>query len=85
MCANHGKAFKDWKKTKSAQAYLKALAESLTTSHKDYCPTDLIISTVGGSEGSQTWAHPLVAIKVARWISPASSFCLNTKIPPELS
>lgn len=80
MCANHNKKLGNWKQTKSAQAYLEALAESLTTSHCSYSSSDLIVTTIGGSEGSQTWGHPLVAIEIGRWISPNFGVWCNQHI-----
>lgn len=65
LCATHGKKFHDWIRSKTAKAYLAALAES------EPGIKNLIVSDIDASGGrSGTWGHPLVAIEVARWISP---------------
>lgn len=65
LCATHGKKFHDWSRSKNAKAYLAALAEN-EPGIKDLIITDT--DAIGGKAG--TWGHPLVAIEVARWISP---------------
>lgn len=65
LCATHGKKFHDWSRSKTAKAYLAALAEN-EPGIKDLIITDT--DAIGGKAG--TWGHPLVAIEVARWISP---------------
>jgi hypothetical protein len=58
------------------------LAESLTAEGSHiYISDDLVVSAVnaiGGNAG--TWGHPLVAIEVARWISPQFGVWCNLHI-----
>lgn len=71
LCATHGKKFSNWIRLNSAEEYLSALAETLTQQNEPITQQNLIIAdvnTIGGNSG--TWGHPLVAIEVARWISP---------------
>jgi hypothetical protein len=82
LCATHGKSFKDWKRNQSADDYIQALAETLTQSVGQIClPENLVANDtnfIGGFSG--TWAHPLVAIEVARWIDPAFGVWCNIHI-----
>lgn len=82
LCATHGKRFHNWNRTQTAKDYLTALAETLAQSDAHICtPDKLIISDVdaiGGNSG--TWGHPLVAIEVARWISPAFGVWCNQHV-----
>jgi hypothetical protein len=85
LCAAHTgkiKQFSNWLRTQSAQDHLKALAETLTQSGPHiYTPEDLIVpevNAIGGNAG--TWGHPLVAIEVARWISPEFGVWCNMNI-----
>jgi hypothetical protein len=83
LCATHAgktKQFSNWSRTQAAQEYLEALAETLTDSHSSYLSSDLVVTTLGGSEGSQTWGHPLVALEVARWINPKFGVWCNIHI-----
>lgn len=82
LCATHGKAFKDWSRLQGSVAYLEALAESLSGSDGQKIPASkIIISDVDASGGKAgTWGHPLVAIEVARWISPAFGVWCNQHI-----
>lgn len=81
LCATHGKKFSNWSRLNSSGEYLQALAETLAQSHSsDMSTGDLIVSTIGGKDGSQTWGHPLVAIEVARWISPGFGVWCNQHI-----
>ena len=76
LCATHGKKFSNWSRLNSSREYLQALTETL-----DMSTGDLIVSTIGGKDGgSQIWGHPLVAIKVARWISPDFGVWCNQHI-----
>lgn len=75
MCAIHNKKLNDWTRTKSGKAYLQALVSSTYIS-----AVDLITTNIGGKAGSKTFAHPLVAIEVARWISPEFGIWCNTHI-----
>lgn len=82
LCATHGKKLNDWTRLKHSQEYLDALTKTLTQSGTGIVTADeLVISDVnaiGGSAG--TWGHPLVAIEVARWISPAFGVWCNQHI-----
>ena len=82
LCATHGKKFSNWIRLNSAEEYLSALAETLTQSGAHICtPDELVISgtnAIGGNSG--TWGHPLVAIEVARWISPSFGVWCNQHI-----
>lgn len=82
LCATHGKKFSEWKRLKSTPEYLRATAETLTQLGVSIpTPENLVISdtnTIGGSAG--TWGHPLVAIEVARWISPSFGVWCNQHI-----
>lgn len=81
LCATHGKKFSNWNRLNSSGEYLIALAESLAQNQSsDMSSGELIISTIGGKDGSQTWGHPLVAIEVARWISPGFGVWCNQHI-----
>lgn len=83
LCATHGKKFSNWSRLNSSGEYLQALAETLAQSHFSNISTgDLIVSTIGGKDGSQTWGHPLVAIEVARWISPKFGVWLDVAMNP---
>lgn len=82
LCATHGKKFSNWKALKSSQEYLIAVTGNLMQSGVSILsPDELVVSDVdaiGGSAG--TWGHPLVAIEVARWISPAFGVWCNQHI-----
>lgn len=82
LCATHGKRYSNWARLESSKEYLISLAETLTESGTQIlAPYQLIISAVdsiGGDAG--TWGHPLVAIEVARWISPAFGVWCNMHI-----
>lgn len=72
LCATHGKQFQDWKRTNPAKEYLETLSAI-----KGITLIDLVVAS-RGNEG--TWAHPLIAIEVARWISPAFGVWCNIHI-----
>ena len=71
LCATHGKKQADWGRLKSSNAYLEALS-----GFTGIPTTDLM--TV--QNGNATWGHPLVAIEVARWISPAFGVWLDVAL-----
>ena len=65
LCKAGGKEFKHWKENKNCEAFLQALSSSVGI------PTDDLIKYESGSnENRATWGHRLVAIEIARWISP---------------
>jgi phage antirepressor YoqD-like protein len=72
LCATHDKQFQDWRRTQQSKAYRQALSDSTGITLLD------LVVTSQGNEGS--WAHPLVAIEVARWISPAFGVWCNMHI-----
>lgn len=82
LCATHGKRFSNWYRLNSSAEYLYALAETLTQKDTQIItPENLVIADVdaiGGNAG--TWGHPLVAIEVARWISPGFGVWCNQHI-----
>lgn len=82
LCATHGKKFSNWNRLNGSGEYLQALAETLTESGAQIVtPENLVIADVdaiGGNAG--TWGHPLVAIEVARWISPGFGVWCNQHI-----
>ncbi len=82
LCATHGKYFKDWKRNKSSQDYIEALAETLAEKGRRILPPEeLVVSAINESGGNAgTWAHPLVAIEVARWINPKFGVWCNQHI-----
>lgn len=67
MAQANGVNINDWKKTKSTDAYLLALA-----SNTNIIVDDLLLVKSGGKDTLDrgTWAHPLVALNFAQWISP---------------
>lgn len=71
LCATHGKKQNDWGRLKSSNAYLEALSGAAGIPVAD-------LITV--QNGNATWGHPLVAIEVARWISPAFGVWCNQHI-----
>jgi len=64
MCKVFSKLPKDYLKSESTKAFLEALQRQ-----KDFCPTDLV-QVVNGGLQSGTWVQKLVAIDLARWLSP---------------
>ncbi|MGL4500172.1 MAG: KilA-N domain-containing protein, partial [Planktothrix sp.] len=82
LCATHGKKYANWSRLDSSQAYLEALAETLTESESHIWEANKLVipdtNAIGGYSG--TWGHPLVAIEVARWISPKFGVWCNIHI-----
>lgn len=72
LCATHDKRFQNWHSTASAKEYIEALSASAGIS-----ALDLVVVSMG-NEG--TWAHPLVAIEIARWINPYFGVWANKHI-----
>lgn len=72
MCANSDKRLQNWTATASAKDYLTAVESSTGIT-----ALDLLVVKMG-NEG--TWAHPLVAIEVARWIDPNFGVWCNIHI-----
>jgi Rha family phage regulatory protein len=76
LCATHNKAFADWKRLNSTIDYLLALESDMGI------PISELVTVSANAIGGHgtTWAHPLVAIEVARWISPAFGVWCNKHI-----
>ena len=72
LCATHGKLLADWRRLDSTQRYLHALSSSMGY------PILELLHVFKGNVG--TWGHPLVAIEVARWISPEFGVWCNQHI-----
>jgi len=65
LCKAGDKEFKHWKENKNTKTFLQALSASVGI------PTvDLINYETGSNENRSSWGHRLVAIEIARWISP---------------
>lgn len=71
LCATHGKKQNDWGRLKFSNVYLEALSGATGIPVAD-------LITV--QNGNATWGHPLVAIEVARWISPAFGVWCNQHV-----
>ena len=71
MCALNAKNLCDWKRLKIAKAYLKELSEAMGIP---------IAQLLVVRNGMDSWAHPLVAIEIGRWISPAFGVWCNQHI-----
>jgi hypothetical protein len=69
LCKANQKQFKHWNSTKSSKLYLKELSCSVGI------PTRELI--VVGKGGQGTWAHKLVAMEIAKWISPSFAVWCN--------
>ena len=66
LCKAGNKKFYGWHRLDKTKAFLRLLSESA-----QICADSLIkYNTAYGSERA-TWVHPLVAINIAQWISPA--------------
>ena len=67
-CEHFGKQWKDIVKQPNFKKFLKILQEKLPNGTGD--KKSLVNSVNKGRAGSETWVHPLVAIKLAEWLSP---------------
>jgi hypothetical protein len=79
MCQANGKRWFDYERIDRTQDYLSALRDHLSwtpedpTAHISPCldAPEMVISVKGGIPELQgTWIHPLLAVDLARWISP---------------
>jgi hypothetical protein len=75
MCKDFDTRLDNWLRLKSSKLEMEDLVNSLkinslTSEEESSNPYSAIIQTKGGRKGG-TWGHPLLAVKVARWISPA--------------
>lgn len=75
LCATHDKRFQNWHSTASGKEYVEALSSDTGIS-----VSDLVVVSKGGSGEQGTWAHPLVAIEIARWINPYFGVWANKHI-----
>lgn len=73
MCKANKKQIKHWNENKSAQEFIAELTTLVGI------PTDLltIVITDGANDERGTWGHHLVAIDLARWISPKFAVWAN--------
>lgn len=82
LCATHDKKLNDWTRLKSSNDYLEALSTNTQIpvmyqgDTKKQPKGEFLIEIYQ----SGTWAHPLVAIEVARWISPEFGVWCNLHI-----
>lgn len=77
MCQHSGtnKQVKDWLRLKATASFVDAYAEE----HK--CSSEDVIKVIKGGNGEQgTWSNRLVALELARWISPAFGLFANSKL-----
>jgi hypothetical protein len=65
LCKAGNKMYKNWFQNKNSESYLQALSASAGIP-----ADDLIKYETGSNEQRATWVHRLVAIEIARWISP---------------
>jgi hypothetical protein len=77
MCSANGKLWSKYRESSRCQDYLKALAKT-----SDIRMFDLIQSIPGRHGG--TWVHPLLAVDLARWISPESAVWMDGWLLEEL-
>lgn len=83
LCATHAgknKQLSNWTRTKGAQEYLSVLTETLAQSDPHFLGSPIIEDTDASGGRAGAWGHPLVAIEVARWISPAFGVWCNQHI-----
>ncbi len=76
LSATHCKKFHDWSRLNTSEEYLLALNIDSGIPVSDLVTVSA--NAIGGT--GTTWAHPLVAIEVARWISPAFGVWCNKHI-----
>lgn len=66
MCQANGKQINDFFRLKSTKEYLEALE-----TETGIPVTGLYQVFQGGTQNQGTWGHPMVALRLAQWISPA--------------
>jgi hypothetical protein len=66
-----------WTRTEAGKSYIKAVSEET-----QICGSQLLVSLKGNSENFEqgTWAHPLIAIAFAQWLSPEFHVWCNLHI-----
>jgi hypothetical protein len=62
-CKKFGKTFYEFKRIATTEAFIESLTQNVNTG------STLVIETKRG-KGGGTWVHPLLAIKLAEWLSP---------------
>lgn len=82
LCQANGKKVADYLKLKTTKAYLEAVSTDMKI-----CVSVLVQTYQGGNTRSQnnkvdqgTWAHPLIALHCAQWISPEFHLWCNKHI-----
>lgn len=86
LCNTHGKRLNNWTRSVSGNAYLQAVSEATRIRVGDLIEV---------KDGIPTYAHPDVAVEIARWVSPAfgiwcnravRSFFINQRpaLPPDI-
>lgn len=83
IAAHFGKAPKDYLKTEQTQAYITALAQSLSDRTKILTEEkQLVIVKKGNSKDFEqgTWLHPKLAVHFARWLSPEFAVWCDAQI-----
>ena len=77
MAKIFSKNVKDWTRTESTKAYIDAVSSEV-----NICPSQLLVSLKGNSGNFEqgTWAHPLIAIAFAQWLSPEFHVWCNLHI-----
>lgn len=67
MCKAYDKRLDNWLRLKSSKAEMDALSNSLTSEES---LLEVMKGNFSDNREQGTWGHPLLAVKVARWISP---------------
>jgi hypothetical protein len=70
LCKSNNKQFKHWNSCKSSKVYVEELSNAVGIP-----ASELLV--VNKSVHTGTWAHKLIAIEVAKWISPAFALWCN--------
>jgi hypothetical protein len=81
MCQANGKLVADWTRLKETKDYIAYISSDLNI------PTSqLVVSLRGNSSNSEqgTWIHPLLALKLARWISIELEVWCDLNIKPAI-
>lgn len=75
MCQANNKRLDNFLRLKTAQAFISELERVSSQSLR----SEGLVSNVGG-KAPGTWGHPILAIELARWISPAFSIWCGAHI-----
>lgn len=67
MCKAYNTRLDNWLRLKSSKAEMDALSNSLTSEES---LLEVVKGKFSDNREQGTWGHPLLAVKVARWISP---------------